>query len=424
MSKERIMIVEDDVVLAKHLKILLHEAGYKVVGEAVSGEEAIQIAQSCQPDLLIADIQLIGDMDGIEASDIIANKLNIPTLFLTSHSNNDIFDKAKITNPFAYLLKPVSLQELKLTIEMAFYRHQLEEQLRNREEHLREAQEIAKTGSWDWNIKDNTMYWTDQVYRIIGQDPESFKPTFDGYMKAVHPEDKQEAEKEVNTALEGVAPYQAEYRVILPDGSEKIVRGRGLVQFDESHTATRMQGTIQDVTELKAVEKLVERLAFYDSLTDLPNRNLFSDRLNQAISYGKRHDQKFAVLFLDLDDFKNVNDTHGHETGDSVLKQAALRLTTCVRNVDTVSRLGGDEFIIILDNITSKKAAVVVCKKIIQALSKPFSIDGEEIKIGCSIGISTFPDHAVTEKELVKKADNAMYESKKNGRNNYSFSDE
>lgn len=423
MNNKRIMIVEDDVILAKQLRTLLHKAGYEVVGEAVTGEEAIEIAQTCQPELLIADIQLIGEMDGIDASSVIANKLNIPTLFLTSHSDKNIFDKAITTNPFAYLLKPVSLQELKLTIEMAFYRHDIEEQLRIREEHLKEAQEIAKTGSWDWNLKDNTVYWTDQVYRIIGQDPENFEPTYERYMQAVHPEDKKRAEKEVTAALKGEAPYQVEHRIVLPDGTEKIVRGRGLIQFDDTQTAIRMQGTIQDVTELKTVGKLVERLAFYDSLTDLPNRNLFSDRLNQAISQGKRHNQKFAVLFLDLDGFKSVNDTYGHETGDLVLKQAAQRLSDCVRGVDTVSRLGGDEFIIILDNSTSREAAIIVCDKIIAAIGEPFVIEGEKLKIGCSIGVSTFPDHATTEKELIKKADDAMYISKKNGKNTYTFSD-
>lgn len=164
-------------------------------------------------------------------------------------------------------------------------------------------------------------------------------------------------------------------------------------------------------------------MAFYDILTNLPNRNLFFDRLKQVLSYGQRHKQMFAVLFLDLDGFKQVNDNFGHEAGDLLLKDVAERLRECVRAVDTVARFGGDEFTIILSDIASKEAAGDVSEKVINTLTRPFSLNGQSVKIGCSIGIALFPDNSENEDGLVKAADQAMYVSKKEGKNTYRYAD-
>jgi diguanylate cyclase (GGDEF)-like protein/PAS domain S-box-containing protein len=178
----------------------------------------------------------------------------------------------------------------------------------------------------------------------------------------------------------------------------------------------------QDITlRLKAEEK-IRQLAFYDTLTDLPNRRLLLDRLNQALAHAERHQRSLAVMFMDIDHFKNINDTLGHDIGDELLKVMAARLNTCVRSEDTIARQGGDEFVVVLSEIGNPQDAAIVAEKIIKTLGQPISIKGHELQITCSIGIVVYPaqgtDDAVV---LMKKADIAMYAVKEAGRNGYRF---
>jgi diguanylate cyclase (GGDEF)-like protein/PAS domain S-box-containing protein len=178
---------------------------------------------------------------------------------------------------------------------------------------------------------------------------------------------------------------------------------------------------IRDITGRKMAEQKYALLAHYDELTNLPNRNLFYDRLDQAVARARRYQQKFAVLFLDLDGFKQVNDEFGHHAGDRLLGMVAERLSGSARDMDTVARVGGDEFIFILDNVDHPDNAILVAIKILESLSHPFKVNGSPCLIGCSIGISIFPDDTDDTETLVKMADDAMYLAKKSGKNGYQF---
>ena len=178
-------------------------------------------------------------------------------------------------------------------------------------------------------------------------------------------------------------------------------------------------GIVRDITERKQAEQKITHLAHYDSLTDLPNRALFADRLSTSVSMALRGHYKVATLFLDLDGFKKVNDTLGHDVGDLLLQGVAQRLTSVVRSSDTVARIGGDEFTFILNNIGTEEHAIAVADKIIAALSTPFDFDGRTCKVGGSIGIAIYPDDASDSLTLVKQADEAMYLSKQSGKNTH-----
>lgn len=180
-------------------------------------------------------------------------------------------------------------------------------------------------------------------------------------------------------------------------------------------------GIVRDLTERKAAEEKIKHMAHHDHLTDLPNRVLFMDRLDQAISLARRSSSKVALLFLDLDGFKLVNDAMGHDMGDRLLQGVALRLNEIVRSSDTVARVGGDEFVLVLNNIGSMQDAALVAEKIIQALAMPFELNGAECRIGGSVGIAVFPDDSELPETLLKRADEAMYFAKQNGKNNYRF---
>jgi len=176
--------------------------------------------------------------------------------------------------------------------------------------------------------------------------------------------------------------------------------------------------TKNDISERKTIERRIQHMAEHDSLTNLPNRALLSDRLEQALSLAKRDHSHLALMFLDLDKFKPVNDNYGHATGDLLLKEVSERITDCLRESDTVARVGGDEFIILLPKITDKQNALLVAEKIRYSLNQDFTCMNHKLKISSSIGLAIYPEHGKTEIELAKNADQAMYNSKEKGRNN------
>jgi diguanylate cyclase (GGDEF)-like protein/PAS domain S-box-containing protein len=182
-----------------------------------------------------------------------------------------------------------------------------------------------------------------------------------------------------------------------------------------------VQTIFRDITERKQVEQRLEHLALYDALTGLPNRMLFYDRMNQLLALAKRNGFVLGLLFMDLDKFKSINDTHGHEAGDLLLIEVSRRMTTSTRGSDTVARMGGDEFIGICGRITAPLDAAVVANKIIATLSQPFQIKGLELTVGVSIGISVYPLDGDDSEMLVNKADAAMYRVKENGKGGYRF---
>ncbi len=183
----------------------------------------------------------------------------------------------------------------------------------------------------------------------------------------------------------------------------------------------RIFSVIRDISGRRTAEQRIAQLAHFDALTKLPNRNLFFDRLDQAVARAKRCRQKFALLFLDLDGFKRVNDEFGHHAGDRLLGMVAERLTESARDMDTLARVGGDEFIFILNNVDNPDNAILVAEKILESLSQPFAVNGNACLIGCSIGISMFPDDTEEAETLVKMADDGMYMAKKSGKNRYQF---
>jgi diguanylate cyclase (GGDEF)-like protein len=194
------------------------------------------------------------------------------------------------------------------------------------------------------------------------------------------------------------------------------------VERDANGLAVRAIGTSLDITGRKTDEEQIRQLAYYDTLTNLPNRRLLQDRLNQVLSQSRRFRRSLAIMFLDLDHFKLINDRFGHDAGDELLKEVATRLSECVRAGDTVSRQGGDEFVIILAEIRDSTDASRVADKIFKALERPVHIGDQEIIVNTSIGISVYSvDGADDAQELLKKADNAMYAAKKAGRNRYCF---
>jgi len=190
---------------------------------------------------------------------------------------------------------------------------------------------------------------------------------------------------------------------------------------DASGKPLKLVGSIRDVTERKQAEQEIRKLAYHDTLTGLPNRSLFQDRLDQALAQAKRHGRDLSLLFLDLDRFKDVNDTLGHASGDLLLQAVAERLRLCVRQSDTVARLGGDEFVVLLTSVKNERDGAIVAEKILEMLSEPIDLDGKAVFTSCSIGVVMSPHDGENAEALLKHADMAMYAAKDKGRNNFQF---
>src|SRR5256712_4504302 len=305
--------------------------------------------------------------------------------------------------------------------------------LRESEARLASAQRIARLGNWERDLKSGRMRWSGETYRIFGGDPKTFTPDLASYLERVHAEDREIVARATGEVVRREGPYSFDARVIMPDGTVRFVHEQAEAIFDEDGTPLRLAGTIQDITERKQIEDQIRLLAYYDGLTRLPNRVLFMERPTQALSTGQRQGGTLAMLFLDLDRFKRINDTLGHTFGDRLLQAVSERLKKCLRSTDTiargdpltssdsVARLGGDEFIVTITDIARGEDAAKIAHRVLDSLNEPFKLEEHEVVATGSIGISLFPHDGADVETLLKNADSATYHAKDAGRGTYQF---
>lgn len=302
-------------------------------------------------------------------------------------------------------------------------RKRAEEELHIANNRLKLAIEGAGEGVWEWDVKRHKTTYSILFEELVECKQGELSDNPEDWLALIHPEDLPRAHAAMDEYLEGKAPsYSCEYRLRRKDGGWKWIHSRGvLVEKSPTGEPLRVAGMISDITERKESEERIWSLANFDMLTGLPNRRLFRDRLNQEVMNAHRRQSAIALLFIDLDGFKQVNDLFGHDAGDMLLLQAAQRIRQCVRDTDTVARLGGDEFTIIMSGLHHIDHVELVAQKVLDALNLPFSIGGENAFVSGSIGIALYPDDANTPEELIRKADQAMYAAKSAGKNQFSY---
>jgi diguanylate cyclase (GGDEF)-like protein/PAS domain S-box-containing protein len=300
-------------------------------------------------------------------------------------------------------------------------RQQAEAALKESEERYALAVQGAKDGLWDWKLKTNEIYFSSRWKSLLGREESEFNNSLNEWFKHIHLEDTERVKVELATHLEGLTPhFECEYRMLHKDGTYRWMLSRGLAVRDADGKAFRMAGSQTDITQRKLAEQQLLHDAFHDALTGLPNRALFMDRLGHTVERVKRHeDSVFAVLFIDLDRFKVVNDSLGHMSGDRLLTTVAKRLEHCLRSGDTLARLGGDEFTILIKDIKDISDVTDVAKRIQASLTLPFSLSGHEVFITASIGIvlsTTGYDGYEQLEDILRDADTAMYRAKAQGK--------
>jgi diguanylate cyclase (GGDEF)-like protein/PAS domain S-box-containing protein len=302
-------------------------------------------------------------------------------------------------------------------------RKNAQDALRESEARWKLALESVGDGLWDLQVPSGLEYLSPSLLRMHGFDPSDPSLSVSTPDDRTHPDDLEQMRRDRQAHLEGLtATYSNEHRVRCKDGSWKWVLSRGMViSRDAQGNPLRMIGVHTDITERKQAEAMIWEQAHFDSLTGLPNRRMLRDRLTQELKKCRRDGLKFALLIIDLDHFKEVNDTLGHDRGDELLAQAARRIQACMREVDTVARMGGDEFTVVVTELTDAMDLHAILPKLLQTLSSVFQLGHDQVFVSGSIGVTVYPDDGLEIETLLKNADQALYVAKGAGRNRFSF---
>ena len=304
--------------------------------------------------------------------------------------------------------------------------------LQHRQLMLERTESMAHLASFEWDVDTDVVTWSPEMFLIFGRDPALGVPNLAGQAELYTPESTQKLFDAVNKAVTDGSPYEIELMTVQPDGAQRPCFIKGFPERDDSGRVVRLAGLVQDITERKRTDDVIRQLAYHDSLTHLPNRRLLTDRLQQAMAASSRSKSYGALMFLDLDNFKPLNDAYGHEAGDLLLIEVTDRLKRCVREMDTVARFGGDEFVVMISELAMDKQesmsqAEAIAEDIRVALSLPYrmaikrdtSAEATSIEHRCtaSIGATLFIGNESSQENLLKWADDAMYQAKEAGRN-------
>ena len=308
-----------------------------------------------------------------------------------------------------------------VTIADLTIRKQTEAALRESESQLRLAMDAAQLGMWHWECENDRFTYSEGLNALFGRPAESSLANYRDLRERIHVDDRDLVDATLRHAVKQADDFTADFRVVWPDGSVHWIANRGQVHRAANGRAQRLIGVAMNITERKIAEQRVAHMAHHDALTGLPNRVLLRDRIQQAIAQAHRNGTQLAVLFLDLDRFKTINDSLGHQLGDRLLQSVASRILVCVREGDTVSRVGGDEFVIVIPGIGSSSDASSVAGKILEVLASAFHLHGNDLHVAASIGISLYPADGSDAETLMRNADTAMYHAKDSGRGNFQF---
>ena len=447
----RMLVVDDEIHMLQSSEALLGLNGYHV-DTALGGADACRRLESGQYDLILLDLNMEG-IDGFAVMDFISNNsIDVETVVVSGDTAFDAVRNALRKGASDFVRKPYSPEELFATIDSALNKKYLRSERDRFEMHVSKSETLYRyivDQSPDMVfLLDGDGLFTfsnSQTQTLLGYNPEQLlglpftqlieRPSLNvlNYFKHPNKGGHSEGLHHIEVSLTHHAD-QHQKKIfdvtIFPVQTDimgvagTVARGGSDSDADTKENKggfTGYYGTARDITQSKRAEKTIRFQAYHDLLTRLPNRLLLNDRLEVAIAHSQRYGRNLAVLFLDLDRFKTINDSYGHSVGDMLLKAVATRLQNCLRAGDTLSRFGGDEFVLLLPEVDDPREAVITAQKIIETVGLPFDLEDQKIFIGVSIGIAIFPEFGGTPDELVKHADVAMYQAKVDGKNGYAM---
>src|SRR6202049_890778 len=421
----RLLIVDDNELNRDMLARRLARKGYEIV-LADSARELPQRVKEEAIDLVLLDIEM-PEISGLEALKTLRetySPIELPIIMVTAKNQSDDVVRALDLGANDYVTKPIDFAVALARIGTQLSHKRAQEGLRESEERYALAARGANDGLWDWNVQSNVVYFSPRWKSMLGYQESEVGDQPQEWFDRVHDADRERVNEEVAAHQKGLVPqFESEHRVLHKDGTFRWMLCRGLAVQNGSGKTLRMVGWQTDITEGKVS----------DPLTGLPNRLLFADRLGRLIKHAKRRkDYWFAVLFLDLDGFKMINDSLGHLIGDQLLVGVASRLEKCLRATDTVARLGegfivarmgGDEFTVLLDDLKHSDDAKQAAERLMKAVTSPFMLGGREVFTSLSIGIALSNPGYEQAEDILRDADTAMYRAKSRGKARYEIFD-
>jgi diguanylate cyclase (GGDEF)-like protein/PAS domain S-box-containing protein len=417
-----ILVVDDDRVTRMTIGKVLNKAGYEIV-EAQNGLEALAAVKQYQPEIVLMDV-MMPQMDGYTACGVLrktADHQSLPVLMLTGLNDVESIDKAFESGATDFITKPINWTLLTQRVRYTLRTKAMGVALQRNQDRLSQAQRIARLGYWEIDLKSGLVHCSDELFWVLGMEPDSQVNTLDAFMNLVPEKDSASVKMALEEAMQGHQPYELEHRIARPDGLEIAVHQQGQVVLDGEGKALTLLGTIQDITERKAAEELIEYQAYYDSLTDLPNRRLFSDHVSHAITLAHQQQQQLAVLFMGLDRFKVVNDTLGHAAGDILLREVAARLKGLGHDGVSMARFGADVFALLLEGLGQSSEVDAYVAMLMEQMAEPITILQQEFFITASIGIALYPHDGHDAESLLKAADTAMFRAKEAGGQHFQY---
>ncbi len=447
----RVLVVDDQETVRFFAREAITQNGLDVQ-EAKNGIEALAAFERYQPDIVLLDV-MMPMMDGFTVCKWIrlnANGHYTPILMMTGLDDEESITRAYDAGATDFISKPLIRVILTQRIRYMLRAKETADELRTittefgeSQARLGNAERIARIGNWEWNRKDRRLHYSTVCRQILGLEDDEYKGTYDAVLEYVDPDDRDLVQRFFDEAVIARKSIGFDHNIVRLDGSKRSVYHALEATVNDTGRVTKMTGTLQDTTDRKESEDKIRFLAYYDPLTGLPNRTFLKECFAIALNQAKRNGRILGLLYLDLDNFKRVNDTLGHSAGDRLLCDVSNRLERCVRKSDSVARgnrqesllewtsgydtdtavarLGGDEFFLLLREVRTPADAARVARRITQVLSTPFKVDGTEIFITTSIGITIYPTDGDDEASLFRNADVAMYHAKDRGRNNYQF---
>jgi diguanylate cyclase (GGDEF)-like protein/PAS domain S-box-containing protein len=426
LRTNRVLIVDDNEMNRDVLARRLERKGYQVV-VAASARELLKLVNEENLDLVLLDIEMpeVSGLEGLQAIRERYSANELPVIMVTARNQSDDIVIALNMGANDYLTKPVDFAVALARIGTQLSHKRAQEGLKESEERYALAARGANDGLWDWNLATNVIYFSPRWKNMLGYQDHEIIDRPEEWFERIHEADVERVKEEIAAHQKGLTPhFESEHRVRHKDSTYRWMLSRGLAIRDNEGNPLRMAGSQTDITEGKVS----------DPLTNLPNRLLFLDRLGRLMRHSKRHPERmFAVLFLDLDGFKMINDSLGHLAGDQLLLAVSKRLECCLRETDTVSRLaqptftlarmGGDEFTVLLDEIKEPGDANLAAERVMKELSAPFHVGGKEIFTSASIGIALSNPSYQHPEEIMRDADTAMYQAKSRGKARYEIFD-
>jgi predicted signal transduction protein with EAL and GGDEF domain/DNA-binding response OmpR family regulator len=437
-ARPLVLLVDDEPAMRLVTTEALEGGGFDVV-EAGDGEAALEAFARVAPDVVLLDVRIPG-RDGYQVCTALRAMpvgAQTPVVMITSLDDEPSIDRAYQHGATDFVTKPIHYGLLVHRLRYLLRTARKMTEARESERRLAHAQRMARIANWEWSFAERRLELAPEAADVFGL-PLDGGDGMGAILRFVHADDRARVEERFVAAVSARVPFRIEYRMVAPDGVQRVVSQEAQFVVDELTSATRLVGTLQDITAVKQAERKMLQMAYYDVLTGLPNRTFLREQLGLILAEARRYRRTVAVMGVDLDRFERINDTFGHGAGDEVLKEAAMRMRRALRTSDTlgrdvgepgalmmdgdtVARIGGDEFVAVLGEVRTPDDASLVARRLIEEFARPFELRGSEMFVTATVGIAVYPDDGEDVETLLRHAELAMHDGKESGRSTFRF---